>query len=105
MNDLNNKIVQSSFTGIVEVFVSHPIEYMKTHIQCGKSMKTLKIYPKLYFNSMYPRFVTIIPMRTIFGHRIIIIKILILISCGVLFLLHCFKQYLIILVNKLKQNK
>jgi len=66
MYDLNYKIIQSSFTGIVEVFASHPIEYMKTHIQCGKSMKTLKIYPKLYFNSMYPRFVTIIPMRSIF---------------------------------------
>ena len=63
---LVEKIIQSSLIGVVEVFVSHPIEYIKTQYQSTNSLSKLHYDSRIFVNSMYPRLATIIPMRTLF---------------------------------------
>lgn len=63
---LKDKIIQSSYVGIIEVFATHPIEYVKTQYQATNSWKKITYNNHSFVNSMYPRLATIIPMRTIF---------------------------------------
>lgn len=71
MSDVNKytmkrKIYQSSLIGVVEVFLSHPIEYIKTQYQSTNSLSKLQYNSRVFIQSMYPRLATIIPMRTLF---------------------------------------
>ena len=63
---MKNVLLSTSLIGFIEVTLNHPLEYIKTQYQNGVELKRIKFDKYLYFNSLMPRYSTIIPMRTVF---------------------------------------
>jgi hypothetical protein len=59
-------LLKSSFIGGIEVFLTHPLEYMKTQYQAKNNIKSINFTTHTYFQSLMPRLYSVIPMRTIF---------------------------------------
>ena len=65
MDDLKYNIIAGSISGLCEVLITHPLDYIKTQLQYNNNNKFL---PKSYnlYRGITPRIFGVVPMRTIF---------------------------------------
>ena len=62
--DLKYNIIAGSISGLCEVLITHPLDYLKTQLQYNNN----KFSPKSYnlYRGITPRIFGVVPMRTIF---------------------------------------
>lgn len=64
MDDLKYKIIAGSFSGLCEVLITHPLDYIKTLLQYNNNKISCKTYN--FYRGITPRIFGVVPMRTIF---------------------------------------
>lgn len=68
-NNINQQIKASIYSGIIEVVITHPLDYTKTIIQ-NKQQFNLKQYIKNPFVGLSSRIIGIVPMRILFWNSL-----------------------------------
>jgi hypothetical protein len=67
MTDISNKLQASLIAGVVEVFVTHPMDYTKTLLQKNISYKgVINEFSVNPYKGMTSRMLGVVPMRIIF---------------------------------------
>ena len=63
---MDNNIYKYFIVGSTEVMLTHPIEYIRTQYQYYKTINNIHFNSHKYINSLYPRILTVVPMRIVF---------------------------------------
>ena len=65
-----NRFLAGGLSGLVEVLVTHPIDYLKIkkqeYKQMGKEFNVLSVKPYKLYTGLVPRLIGVAPMRVIF---------------------------------------